>query len=339
MSDRYKNMTKDPNVLVTGASGFIGGHIAKAAFDQGWEVTGLRRDPEKTGHIGDLPIHWHTGDLDNPDSLLKAMRGKDFVFHAAAYYPYGNQDWKVPQHVQYALRQIYNLIEAAQTAGVRRLIYTSSLSTIFDPHPEANELLDETDRYQSGILGKSAYHEVKIAMEQVVLDPLESDMGVIVLNPTAVFGPGDINMTMGQLIVAIAKGQGVIWIPGWINIVDVRDVADAHIAAALDGRDGERYIIGGTNLTIREAMTLTASLARVAPPRVKVPLWLVDALISVSDALPFIHLPSDHLRGIRYWRPFKISKAKSELGLQPRPCTETIQDSIDWYRSQGLLAR
>jgi dihydroflavonol-4-reductase len=324
-------------VLILGATGFIGGHIAHAAVQAGWQVHGLRRDPKSEGHVGDLPIKWVSGNLDDPASLEVAMQGIEIIFHAAAFYPQDSSPRKVPQQVAYARQEIQNVLNAACNAGVRRLVYTSTLSTIGKPPPGENRLADERDFYQPGTLPKSGYYEAKIAMEQVALDAAATNLGVVVLNPTAVFGPGDIHLTMGQLLIMAARGLALAWLPGEINVVDVRDVADAHINAAQRGQSGERYILGGYNYTVKEALTQAAQVAGARPPRFEIPLKAVQALVWLGDLIPALPLPVNHLRAISHWQGYNISKSREELGLSPRPFTETVGDALNWFQEKGHL--
>ena len=159
----------------------------------------------------------------------------------------------------------------------------------------------------------------------------------IVLNPTAVFGPGDIYLTMSQLLISVAKGLMVAWLPGAINVVDVRDVAAAHITAVSKGIIGDRYIIGGHNFTIRDALCTAAIAAGTRPPRFELPLWALQGLISLGDLFPVLHLPSNHLRAVHLWQGYNTQKACNELGLSPRPFSDTVRDSVAWLRENGYV--
>ncbi|RME06275.1 MAG: NAD-dependent epimerase/dehydratase family protein [Anaerolineae bacterium] len=323
--------------LVLGATGFIGGHIAKEALEQGWKVRALRRTPASVGHLNGLPVEWVPGDLNDTASLAAAMQDVDTVFHAAAYYPTDSNPRKVPAQVRQARQEIANVLNAARQAGVRRLIYTSSLSTIGQPPANANRLADERDVYQPGSLAKSGYYEAKIVMEQAVLQAADDWLDAVVLCPTAVFGPGDVHLSIGGLLIAVARGLAIAWLPGEINVVDVRDVAAAHIAAVEHGRRGERYIIGGHNYTVRQALEIAARVAGVRPPRFGIPMAAIKALIALGDTLPFLPLPANHLRALPLWQGYNTAKAQRELGLSPRPFEETVRDALAWFREHGYL--
>ena len=324
-------------VLILGATGFIGGHIARAAIEAGWDVSCLRRDERRSGHMGGLPVNWILGNLMDPDSLQSAMDGVEVVFHAAAFYPKDGNPRKVQEYVNYAQGEINQVLSALEGSRVRRLVYTSTLTTIGHPPDGDPRLANERDFYIPGTLPKSAYYESKLIMEKAVIEASSDKLETVVLNPTAVFGPGDIYLTMGKLLIAVANGYALAWLPGEINAVDVRDVAQAHLAAVDGGTTGERYIIGGHNFSIKQALTVAAQVAEVRPPRFEIPLWILDGMVALGDLFPFIPLPSNHLRAIRLWQGYNTDKAREELGFSPRGFDETVRDSLEWFRSKGLL--
>ncbi len=323
--------------LILGATGFIGGQIARAALEAGWEARGFRRDPTRCGHLAGLPVSWVTGDLNDLPSLRAAMQGIEIVFHAAAFYPKDGNPRKVPQMIGAAQQEIHNVLAACQQAGVRRLVYTSTLTTIGQPPAGENRLADERDFYQPGALPKSAYYEAKIAMEQAVLQAAAVDLDAVIVNPTAVFGPGDVHLTLGGLLVAVARGWMIGWLPGAINVVDVRDVAAAQVAAAQKGQRGERYILGGHNFTVRQALEIAAAVSRARPPRFEIPLWAIGGLVALGDWLPFLGLPANHLRAVPYWQGYNTTKARRELGLTPHPFEETVRDALAWFQKTNVF--
>ena len=324
-------------ILILGATGFIGGHIARAALEAGWEVRGLRRQANRTGHIEDLPVSWVRGDLKDYASLRLAMDRVDVVFHAAAFYPSDGNPRKLRQQVAYGVRETQNVLAAVLAAKVKRFVYTSTLTTIGQPPPEANRLADERDFYQPGTLPKSIYYEAKIAMEQVVLQAVAQKIPVIVLNPTAVFGPGDVNLGLGGLLIAVAQGKMIGWLPGEINVIDARDVAHAHIVAADNGEIGERYLLGGHNYKVKEALTIAANVAGVKKPRFEIPLWTLKSLVGLGDLLPFLPVPANHLRTVEHWQGYNCTKAQNALGLTVRPFRSTVGDALEWFREAGNL--
>jgi dihydroflavonol-4-reductase len=318
---------------ILGATGFIGGQIARAAVSRGWRVRGLRRRPDATGAIGDLEIEWVSGDLSDPASLVTAMRGCPLVFHAAGYYPHRARDaWETVRHGVTGMR---NVLTAAAAAGVKRLVYTSAFTTV-GPPADPSRLADERDLYTPGSV-PLPYFEVKWAMEMEALRATAQGLPVVIVLPTTVFGPGDVKPTTGALLLMAARG----WMPGYvegsINVVDGRDVAVGHIAAAERGRPGRRYILGGHNLTFREVQTLIARTVGRKPPRFKLPSWLTRAIAEVGSLLgiPGTH----HLHTIRYWQPLDTTRTREKLGLpEPIPFEQTCQDALDWFRQHGYLS-
>ncbi|TAK14081.1 MAG: NAD-dependent epimerase/dehydratase family protein [Anaerolineae bacterium] len=323
-------------VLVLGASGFIGGHIARAALAHGWTVRGLRRSAA-VGHLTEPEIEWYTGDLADPDSLVAAMQGCEVVFHAAAYYPSPRRPRPMAEHLATGAQEIQNVLAACRQAGVSRLVYTSSLTTIDQPPPSDDRLADERDTYQPENPPASAYHEVKILMENAVLAANGPQLEIVVTNPTAVFGPGDVHLTLSPILIAAARGLVIGWLPVSINIIDVRDVAVAHIAAAGVGRPGQRYILGGHNLPVKTAFTTVAKIAGVRPPFLPIPFLLIDLFVFIGRLLPFLHLPVNHIAKLRRWQGYNTERAERELGLTARRLEQTITDALAWLRENGHL--
>jgi dihydroflavonol-4-reductase len=323
------------NVLVLGATGFIGGHIALAAIEQGWRVRGLRRVSGATGHIDQAEVSWHEGDIDYLESLTRAFNGVEVVFHAAAYYPRHSRN--VSFHVAHAVKQTRNVLMAARCAKVSHLVFTSTLTTIGKPPAGEKRLADERDHYLPGSLNRSAYYECKYAMESEMLRAAARGLPVVIVNPTAVFGPGDLNLALGGALLAVARGRMVAWLSAQINAVDVRDVAQAQIRASEVGRAGERYILGGHNITLREMIVMAAEVAGVRPPRFEVPLGLIDLAVWLGDRIPSLDLLGNHIRAVRQWQGYDGSKAQQELDLSPRPLEITLREALDWYRAHGHL--
>ncbi len=322
--------------LVLGATGMIGGNIARALAAAGIAVRGLKRPGSPTWHLEDVPIEWVLGDLMDYPSLVAAMKGCQILFHAASYYPQHSGD--LSGDLRTAVMGLRHVLAAAQTK-IDRVIYTSSLTTIGLPG-EPGRLADERDWYLPGST-RSAYFEVKYVLEMEVLCAVAAGLPVIIVNPTVVLGPGDVKPTTGALLVAVAKGQVPVWVPGMVNIVDVRDVAVAQVVALERGQIGERYILGGHNISVRQALTVAATLAGVHPPRLPVSLKLVDILVRLGEAIGHLPLipppPLEHVKTMRQWQPLNTEKAQHELGLVPRPLAETIRDSLVWFQKYRYI--
>ena len=319
-------------VLILGATGFIGGQIARVACSSGLEVHGLRRRPGSLGSTAGLDLAWHDGDLSDLASLSAAMRSCEVVYHAAAYYPYSDRDARVA--VEKARAEITVVLDAARRAGVRRLVYTSSLTTIGAPPAGSTRLADERDAYQPGS-ARSAYYEAKWVMEQAALAAAGPDLEVIALVPTAVFGPGDVKPVTGQVLLDLARGRFPIAVHAVTNFVDVREVAEAHVAAAAAGQSGQRYIIGGRNMDIAQALGIAADVSGMQPPLLALPRGVVVGLLSVVRGLP---LPIPELvKGLAQWQPLNCEKGWRTFGITPRQFAETAYDAIQWFRENGYL--
>jgi dihydroflavonol-4-reductase len=277
------------------------------------------------------------GDLGDPASLTTAMHGCDVVFHAAAYYPLHSLD--IAGSMRDAVRGMRNVLRSAAEAGVGRLVFTSTLTTV-GPPSEPGRLADERDFYLPGSTC-SAYFETKWAMEAEAWRATAEGLPLVIVNPTAVFGPWDVKPTTGEILLNVAKGRFPVWLDLDVNIVDARDVGQGHVLAAERGQGGQRYLLGGENLAVREALSIAAREARVPAPRWRVSLSLVKRLVAVGEALgrlPLVRpLPLEHFKTLSEWRVLNTEKARRELGFAPRPFVDTVRDTLAWFREYGYL--
>lgn len=323
-----------PRCCILGATGFIGGQIVRAALARSWEVRGIRRRPRAVGALDDVrdQLEWMEADLDDPASLSAALRDCPLVFHAAAYYPTRNLSSR--EAVHHGVVQMRNLLAAAATVGTERIIYTSSPSTIGRP-AEPDRLADEGDLYLPGTVGLP-YFEVKWAMEQEALRASAQGLPVVVVIPSAVIGPGDIKPTTSSILVMVAHRFLRWYVAGELNIVDGRDLAMGHVLAAERGETGQRYIVGGHNLAIREILTTMAEVAEVPPPQRAIPVGLVEQIGRLGR---WLGVPAaGQMQAIRHWQPLDSSRAHKDLGLpDPRPFRETCRDTLAWLRDRGYL--
>lgn len=324
-------------VLVLGSTGCIGNNIVRACLAEGWEVRAFRRATSQTWMLEGLDVQQVVGDLGDLASLVGAMRGCDTVYHAAAYYPRHSLDMHAS--LQAGTSQIRRVLIAAAQAGVARLVYTSSLTTI-GPPDAPGRLSNEGDYYLPGTTG-SAYFESKWLMEAEAWRFAAGGLPVIIVNPTSVFGPWDVKPTTGRILVDIARGRLPVWLDLEANVVDARDVGCGHVLAAKRGRVGERYILGGENVSLREALRAVAEQAGVKPPRWRASVGLVKTVARLGEAagrLPLVRpLPLEHLKTMGEWRALNVEKARSELGFEPRPFAVTVSDTLAWFREYGYL--
>jgi dihydroflavonol-4-reductase len=323
--------------LVLGSTGCIGNNVTRACLEAGWTVRALHRASSKTWMLDGLDVERVIGNLNDPRSLQAAMTGCDVVMHSAAYYASHSLD--MAGSLRDSVRGMRHVLEAAKEARVERLVYTSSLTTVGPPE-DMNRLSDERDFYLPGST-KSAYFESKWVMEAEAWRANAQGQPVIIVNPTAVFGPWDIKPATGEILLNVAKGRFPAWIDLEVNVVDARDVGQGHVLAAERGRAGQRYILGGDNLPLREALELTAQEADVKPPGREVSLGLVSGLVRAGEALgrlPLVTpLPLEHFKTLGEWRALNVEKARSELGLETRPVLETVRDTLAWFREHGYL--
>ncbi len=325
-------------VLVLGASGFIGSHIVRAALAAGHATRAFCRPHRPQAALAGLPVEIAIGDLDEPDSLAKAMAGCAAVIHAAGYYP--TRPLRVAEHIARARRRIEHVLAAARQAGVQRLVYTSSISTI-GPLP-AGRLGAETDFYRPG-QRPQPYWGCKWIQEQAVL--AADDIETVTLIPSAVFGPGDVKPTTGAVLLMLARVGARVALRGRVNVIDVRDAAAAHIAALTRGQPGTRYLLGGHNVTTPELMAAAARALGIPGPNVAIPIELLAWPLLLYGRLArrldlSLGSPAAYLiEAIAANQWVDNRRAREELGLQPRPLAETLTDAIAWFCAHGYFAR
>jgi dihydroflavonol-4-reductase len=323
--------------LILGSTGCIGNNVVRACLAAGWNVRAFHRVTSQTWMLDELDVEHKTGDLNDVASLQDAMRGCDAVFHAAGYYPYHSLD--MAGSLRDGVRGMRNVLRAAAGSDIGRLVYTSTLTTL-GPPSEPSRLADERDFYLPGSTS-SAYFESKWAMEAEVWRAIAEGHPATIVNPTAVFGPWDVKPTTGEILLRVAKGQLPVWLDLETNIVDARDVGRGHVLAAERGQVGQRYILGGENLAVRQALATVTNEVGLRPPKWRASLALVSAIVKLGESLgrlPLIRpLPLEHLSTMREWRPVNTSKARQELGFESRPFVVTVRDTLTWFRKYGYL--
>jgi dihydroflavonol-4-reductase len=315
----------------------VGNNIVRACLQTGWEVRAFHRRSSETWMLDGLAVQAVVGDLHDRASLVKAMQGCDVVFHAAAYYPLHSLQMRGA--LRDAVSGMRNVLGAAAESGVRRLVYTSTLTTL-GPPADPGRLADERDFYLPGSTG-SAYYETKWAMEAEAWRAIAVGQSIVIVNPTVVFGPWDVKPTTGEILLYVAKGRFPAWLDLSVNVVDARDAGQGHLLAAEKGRTGQRYVLGGENVTVRDALATAAREAGVSPPRRRASLGLVRALVAAGEALgrlPLVQpLPLEHFKTLGEWRAVNTQKARRELGFETRPLADTVRDTLAWFREHGYL--
>jgi dihydroflavonol-4-reductase len=322
-------------ILVTGATGFVGSQLCRALTAEGRRVRALHRGSSSLAVLDGLPVERHVGDILDPTSLEAPLREVSLVFHAAAQSAY----WRRPQDVlQAAVDGTRNVVRAARRAGVRRLVLTSSVAALGVPAP--GELLTEGHRFNLPPT-RFLYGYSKLQSEEAARQEAGTDLEIVIVNPSIVLGAGDVNRISGSILLESARGLAVVYTDGGANYVHVDDVTAGHLAAADRGRPGQRYILGGENLTHRQALTEIARIVGRRPPPLRLPGSVIPPLASVVDFVGrFVQTPVNgaQLRMSRHRLWVDISRAQRELGLTPpKPFSLAAQEAYDWYRSAGMI--
>jgi dihydroflavonol-4-reductase len=324
--------------LVTGATGFVGSAVARALLARGRRVRVLARPNSDRRNLAGLAVEIAEGAMEDPRSLARAVAGCRYVYHVAADY----RIW-VPDPVPMFRANVdgtRDLLTAALEAGAERVVYTSSVATLgLVPGGSATE---ETPSSVDDMIGP--YKRSKFAAEQVARGlARERGLPVVIVNPSTPVGPGDIKPTpTGRLIVEAARGQMPAFVDTGLNIVHVDDVAEGHLAAAENGRIGERYILGGENMALAEILAEVAQAVGRRPPWLRVPHSLLfpvaigaELAARATGRDPFVTL--DGVRMSRKKMYFSSEKASRELGYAPRPAREAIADAVSWFGANGYL--
>jgi dihydroflavonol-4-reductase len=324
-------------VLVTGATGFVGSNVAAALATRGDEVSVLRRSASRLEALEGVPVEYVVGDILEPDSLVTAMQDRKLVFHVAAMAQY----WRSSKETIYRVNVegTRNVVHAALAAGVKRVVHTSSVAAL--GYPPRDTLADESQAFPAK-LSWWPYGHSKYLAELEVSRAVEQGLPAVIVNPTIVIGPRDVNFVSGSLIRAAVRGQLLVVTPGGSNYVHVDDVVAGHLAAAERGRVGERYILGGENLSHWEAAQTIASVTDGPRPRLVLPHWSLPSLAYVIDAFnalsprpPLVSGEQILLGGETFY--VDNSKAVRELGMPRTPFRYAASDAYDWYREHGLL--
>jgi dihydroflavonol-4-reductase len=324
--------------LVTGATGFVGAAVARALLREGWQVRALVRGGADRRNLQGLEIETVPGDLIESASLARAVAGCTAVFHVAADYRLGARDPRELYRTN--VEGTRNVLAAALAAGVQRLVYTSSVATIGLP-ADGSPGSETTPVALSDMIGH--YKRSKFLAEQVAREAAQGGASVVIVNPSTPVGPGDVKPTpTGRLVRDAASGRMPAYVDTGLNIVHVDDVAAGHLLALQHGRDGESYILGGENMTLRAILTDIAHLVGRRPPRIRLSAAALLPVAVVAEGLARLtgistRLTLESVRLARKRMFFSSDKAVRELGYCWRPAGEAFADAVRWLREEHLL--
>lgn len=325
--------------LVTGATGFVGSAVARRVAAAGGEVRVLARPASERRNLDGLDAQVVEGDLTDVDSLQRACDGCDAVFHVAADY----RLWvRRPAEIYHNnVDGTRNVLTAARTAGVGRVVYTSSVATLGIPK-DGTPGDEETPVALDDMIGH--YKRSKFLAEAVAREFARDGMDVVIVNPSTPVGPRDIKPTpTGRLIRDAAHGRIPAYVDTGLNIVHVDDVAEGHWLAFERGRAGRRYVLGGFDMLLRDVLAEIARLVGRRPPRLQLPHAAVLPVAYVSEAVArvFGGRPVATVEEVRMSKKhmfFSSARARSELGYAPRPAADALADAVAWFRTLDGVA-
>jgi dihydroflavonol-4-reductase len=324
--------------LLTGATGFVGAAVARALLGEGWRVSALVRGGSDRRNVASLSLEQIVGDLTDSASLDRALEGCEAVFHVAADYRLWAPEPK--QLYRTNVEGTGNLLDAARRARVRRIIYTSSVATVGLP-ADGRPGTEDTPVALADMIGH--YKRSKFLAEERARQAVAAGAPVVIVNPSTPIGPGDLRPTpTGQIVLDAACGRTPAYVDTGLNIVHVDDVAAGHLLAFHSGRIGERYILGGEDMTLKQILTLIARLAGRRAPRIRLPHAAVLPVAYASELYARLtgHPPRVTVEAVRMARKrmfFSSEKAARELGYRSRPPLEAFAEALRWFEQNGYL--
>jgi dihydroflavonol-4-reductase len=316
--------------LLTGGTGFIGAHVARALFRRGDELRILARRGSSLDHLEGIEFERATGDVTDRRAVRRALEGASRVFHVAGRTSLRAQDRQAVFDAN--LKGARVTFEEALSAGVERLVHTSSVAAIGPAKPRGTA--DETQPFTAGHLG-IAYVNSKHEAEMEGLRLATKGLPIVFVNPSFVLGPDDPKGTSMALVRRFLLRRIPAYVEGALNVVDVRDVARGHLLADRKGEVGERYILGGRNFTFDRLFADLARLSGVDPPALRLPGRVALGAVEAGSRLG-LPLPTsrDEVRSATQWWTYRNAKARKELGFRPRPHEETLEDAVAWQSAQ-----
>jgi dihydroflavonol-4-reductase len=330
--------TKDIAFL-TGASGFVGSAVARKLLDEGFAVRALVRKSSNRANVDGIDVDVIEGDIRDAHVIEKVMAGARCAFHVAADYRLWAPD---PEEIiRTNTEGTRAVMRAAIEANVERVVYTSSVATLrlSDDGTPSDETMPLDAKNAIG-----AYKKSKVLAERLVERMIADEkLPAVIVNPSTPIGPRDIRPTpTGRIVVEAASGRMPAYVETGLNLAHVDDVADGHVAALKSGRIGERYILGGQDMTLGQMLAEIASLAGRRAPTIKLPRSLIfpiaygaEAAARMTGREPFATV--DGLRMAKYKMFFSSAKAERELGYRARPAREALAEALRWFKAAGYV--
>jgi len=323
--------------FVTGATGFLGSHVARQLLKHGANLRLLVRTTSRTDNIDDLAAERVIGDLRDVESLKRGMEGCEYVFHVAADYRLWAENGQ--ELYDSNVNGTRNILQAARESRVRRVVYTSSVATMgFRNH---GRMTDESAPVtQANMIGD--YKRSKFMAEQRVIEAAHGGQNVVVVNPTTPIGERDIKPTpTGRIVVDFLKRKFPAYVDTGLNLVDVIDCADGHLLAMEKAVPGERYILGGVNLTLKQILDKLAAITGLPSPSIRMPYAVayatgaVDTLVTGKMRHREPRVTLDSVRMGRKKMFVTSAKAERELGWNPAPVDAALRRAVDWFKANG----
>jgi len=325
--------------FVTGATGFLGSHVARKLLAEGAGLRLLVRATSRTDNIADLPAERVVGDLRDVESLRRGMLGCEVVFHVAADY----RLWAINGQELYQsnVEGTRNILQAARESGIRRVVYTSSVATM--GFGNNGRMTDENSPVAlENMIGD--YKRSKFMAERLVIDAARGGQDAVMVNPTTPIGERDIKPTpTGQIVVDFLMRKFPAYVDTGLNLVDVQDCANGHLLAMEKAKPGERYILGGENLTLKQILDKLAAITGLPSPSIRLPYavayatGVVDTLVTgkIRQREPRVTL--DSVRMGRKKMFVTSAKAERELGWNPGPVDGALRRAVEWFRANGYV--
>jgi len=332
-----REVTVPPGTLVTGATGCVGANVVAALLARGYDVRAMRRVTSSPDALDGLEPELVVGDILDPPLLIAAMRGCALVIHVAAVSDY----WRTPaEHIyRVNVEGTRNVLAAALETGVERLVYTSSIGALGVPPP--GHLLDESATFNLPPR-RFPYGHSKHLAEQAVREAIAHGLDAVIVNPTGVIGARDVHLIGGSILREVRRGLSWFAPSGGLNWVDAETVGLGHVLAAERGRTGERYILGGENVSHRATMEIVAEVVGGRRPLLTLPRPLMSAIALLTDGFnalwpgtPLFSGEQARLSGAEIYCDCR--KAQQELELPCTPFRTAVERAYTWYRAHGYL--